>query len=87
MRVELYRTRTCTDGQKLALWLWREGVAQGDRDLSDPGVAAGLRARTRLGISPVVLVDGRAVWGTAEEQIRRMRRLGLGAGNPRGGGV
>ena len=78
MRVELYRTRSCTDGQKVALWLWRAGVAHGDRDLSDPEVAAALRTRTRLGISPVVLVDGRAVWGTAEEQIRRLRRMGLG---------
>lgn len=78
MRVELYRTRTCEDGQRVAQWLWQAGVPHGDRDLSDARVAADLRARTRLGISPVVLVDGRAVWGTAEEQIRRLKRLGLG---------
>lgn len=87
MRVELYRTRTCEDGMRVAQWLWREGVAHGDRNLSDPGVAAALRARTRLGISPVVLVDGRAIWGTAEEQIRRLKRMGVGAGNPRPGAV
>lgn len=78
MRVELYRTRTCPDGQRLALWLWRAGVPHGDRDLSDPDIAADLRRRTRLGISPVLVVDGRAVWGTAEEQIRRLRRMGIG---------
>lgn len=78
MRVELYRTRTCADGQQVALWLWQQGVAHGDRDLSDPGVSAALRQRVRIGISPVVLVNGRAVWGTAEEQIRRLKRLGIG---------
>ena len=78
MRVELYRTRTCTDGQRVAQWLWQQGVPHGDRDLSDPEVASDLRRRARIGISPVVLVDGRAVWGTVEEQIRRLRRLGIG---------
>ncbi|ESW62335.1 MAG: hypothetical protein Q27BPR15_01855 [Rhodobacter sp. CACIA14H1] len=78
MRVELYRTRNCTEGQQVALWLWRAGVPHGDRDLSDPAVSADLRKRTRIGISPVVLVDGRAVWGTAREQIRRLRGLGIG---------
>lgn len=78
MRVELYRTRSCTDGQRVAQWLWQQGVAHGDRDLSDPEVSAALRQRVRIRISPVVLVDGRAVWGTAEEQIRRLKRLGIG---------
>lgn len=78
MRVELYRTQSCTEGQQVALWLWRAGVPYGDRDLSDPAVSAELRRRARIGISPVVLVDGRAVWGTADEQIRRLRRLGIG---------
>ena len=78
MRVELYRTRSCNEGQQVALWLWRAGVPHGDRDLSDAAVSADLRKRTRIGISPVVLVDGRAVWGTAREQIRRLRGLGIG---------
>lgn len=77
-RIELY-SRTdctdCTDARAITDWLRATGHAHLWRDLAEPGVADDLRRRTRLGIGPVTLVDGRPVWGSGREQVRRLRRM------------
>lgn len=56
-------------------WLYTYGHAHFRRDLGDPAVADDLRQRARVGIAPVTPVDGRPVWGTEAEQVRRLCRL------------
>lgn len=74
-RIELYSRTDCADARAITDWLRAEGYAHLWRDLGEPGVADDLRGRTRLGIAPVTLVDGRPVWGDGREQVRRLRRM------------
>lgn len=74
-RIELYARQDCADSRAIADWLREQGHAHLWRDLSEPSVADDLRRRCRLGIAPVTLVDGRPVWGTGAEQVRRLRRM------------
>lgn len=74
-RIELYSRPDCADACIIATWLRAEGHAPLWRNLADPAVAEDLRSRTRLGIAPVTLVDGRPVWGESTEQLRRLDRM------------
>ena len=74
-RLEVFMARHCREGALLADWLAAQKVAHLLHDLGDPAVAERLRARTRIGISPVSIVEGRVIWGDAAEHIRRIRRL------------
>lgn len=74
-RIEIYARLDCVDARTVTDWLRAEGHAHLWRDLAEPEVADDLRCRTRLGIAPVTLVDGRPVWGEGREQVRRLRRM------------
>ena len=74
-RIELYCRNDCAEARIVADWLRAGGHAHLWRDLGQARVAEDLRARVRLGIAPVTLVNGRPVWGTGEEQVRRLRRM------------
>lgn len=74
-RIELYSRPDCPEARTIGAWLAAQGHAHLWRDLAEPGVADDLRRRCRIGIAPVTLVDGRPVWGTGDEQVRRLRRM------------
>ncbi len=74
-RIELYARPDCADAQTITDWLRAGGHAHLWRDLAEPGVAEDLRDRCRVAIAPVTLVDGRPLWGTGAEQVRRLRRM------------
>lgn len=73
--VEIYTTPNCPDCATLKHWLAAQGIHYVERDLSNPGVAEAARRRTGLRIAPITVVDGTAIWGTAAEQLPRLRRL------------
>lgn len=74
-QVEVFTLPTDEDSLALIEWLDAQGIAYRRRDLSDPDIAREAVARTGMRIGPVTLVDGRAVWGTAAEQQRRLQSL------------
>lgn len=77
--IEIYTTPTCPDCLALKRWLDAQGLIYVERDLTRPHVADEARRRTGLRVAPITLVDGKAIWGTAAEQIPRLRkRLALG---------
>jgi glutaredoxin len=73
--VELYTTPTCPDCATLKRWLAAQGVSYIERDLTNPRIAEEARRRTGLRIAPITIVDGKAFWGTAADQIPRLRQL------------
>lgn len=78
--VEIYTSPTCPDCATLKRWLTAQGIHyQGihyvERDLTNPRIADEARRRTGPRIAPITLVDGKAIWGTAAEQLPRLRRL------------
>lgn len=73
--VEIYTTPTCPDCATLKHWLTAQGIHYVERDLTIPRIAHEARQRTGLRIAPITLVDGKAIWGTAAEQLPRLRRL------------
>jgi glutaredoxin len=73
--VEIYTTPTCPDCATLKRWLTAQGVPFIERDLTNPRIADEARRRTGLRIAPITIVDGKAVWGTAAEQLPRLRKL------------
>lgn len=74
-RIELYSRRGCPEARVVTDWLRQGGHAHLWRDLGERDVSEALRARVHLGIAPVTLVDGKPVWGTGEEQVRRLARI------------
>jgi glutaredoxin len=73
--VEIYTTPTCPDCATLKRWLTAQGVHYVERDLTNSRIAEEARGRTGLRIAPITLVDGKAIWGTAVDQLPRLRRL------------
>ena len=73
--IELYTTPTCPDCATLKRWLDAQGLTYIERDLTRPRIADEARRRTGLRIAPITVVDGKAIWGTAADQIPRLRRL------------
>jgi hypothetical protein len=74
-RVEVFLLPADPEGRDLTDWLDAQGIAYARRDLGDPDVSREAVARTGMRIAPLTLVDGRAVWGTAAEQRRRLQSL------------
>lgn len=74
-KIEVFTLPTDAESAALTKWLDAQGIAYQRRDLSDPDTSSEAVARTGMRIAPVTLVDGRAVWGTAREQQRRLQSL------------
>lgn len=75
LRVEVFTLPADAEGRALTEWLDAQGIPYACRDLSDPATSREAVDRTGLRIGPLTLVDGRAVWGTAAEQQRRLQSL------------
>ncbi|GAB1479483.1 glutaredoxin family protein [Paracoccaceae bacterium] len=73
--IELFTTPTCPDCLALKRWFASHGLAYRERDLRDPAVQEEARRRTGLRIAPITIVNGQAIWGIAEDQIRKLRPL------------
>jgi glutaredoxin len=73
--IEIYTTPACPDCATLKRWLNAQGVTYIERDLTNPRISDEARRRTGLRIAPITVIDGKAIWGTAAEQIPRLRRL------------
>lgn len=74
-KIEVFTLPGDAESTALTGWLDAQGIAYHPRDLSDPATSHEAVARTGKRIAPITLVDGRAVWGTAEEQQRRLQSL------------
>lgn len=74
-RVEVYLLPDEAEGRDLTGWLDAQGIPYARPDLTDPATSHEAVARTGLRIAPLTLVDGRALWGTAAEQQRRLQSL------------
>jgi glutaredoxin len=68
-------TPTCPDCATLKRWLSSQGIHFVERDLTNPRIANEARRRTGLRIAPITLVDGKAIWGTAADQLPRLQRI------------
>lgn len=73
--IELFTTPTCPDCAILKRWLEAQGLAYIERDLRKPQIADEARSRTGLRIAPITIIDGKALWGPAADQITRLRSL------------
>ncbi|MDP3342336.1 glutaredoxin [Frigidibacter sp.] len=73
--IELFTTPTCPDCAILKRWLEAQGLVYIERDLRIPGIAEEARRRTGLRIAPITIIDGKALWGPAADQVARLRPL------------
>ena len=73
--IELFTTPTCPDCAILKRWLEAQGLDYIERDLRNPQIAEEARRRTGLRIAPIAIIDGTALWGSAADQIDRLRSL------------
>ncbi|MES2847281.1 MAG: glutaredoxin family protein [Pseudomonadota bacterium] len=73
--IEIFTTPTCPDCLALKRWFTALGLHYRERDLRNPAVMDEARRRTGLRIAPITIVNGRQLWGTAAEQIKRLRPL------------
>lgn len=64
----IYTTPTCPDCLALTAWLKKEGIANEERDLSDPKITAEAKARTGVGVAPITLVGAKVFYGTFPSQ-------------------
>ena len=73
--IELFTTPTCPDCAILKRWLDAKGLAYIERDLRNPQIAEEARRRTGLRIAPITIINGTALWGSAADQIDRLRPM------------
>ncbi len=73
--IDLYTTPGCPDCAALKAWFGARKVAFTEHDLSQPGIADKAKAEFGVRVAPITVCDGQVLYGTAQEQLPRLRRL------------
>jgi glutaredoxin len=73
--IDLYTTPGCPDCAALKAWFTAQQVAFAEHDLSRPGAADEAKAKFGVRIAPITVYEGQVLYGTAQEQLPRLKRL------------
>ncbi len=73
--VTLYTSPGCPDCAALKAWFAQLGIAYAEHDLSAPGVADKVKAELGVRVAPITVCDAQVLYGTAREQIPRLRKI------------
>jgi glutaredoxin 3 len=74
--VVLYTSPGCPDCAAVRRFLAERAVAFTERDLSDPAVAEEAKRRYGIRVAPITVIGGQALYGTFEQQRRRLEAIG-----------
>lgn len=66
--VTIYSTPTCTDCRALKAWLFGNGVAFMEKDLSDPRIMAEAKTRAGVRVAPITIIYDAVFYGTFAKQ-------------------
>ena len=75
--IDLYISPGCPDCAALKTWFSAQGLAFREHDLSLPGAAEQARARFGVRVAPITVYEGHVLYGTAEDQLPRLKKLFL----------
>ncbi|WP_298139323.1 glutaredoxin family protein [Acidiferrobacter sp.] len=73
--IDLYTSPGCPDCAALKAWFTAHNVVFAEHDLSAPGAADKAKAAFGVRIAPITVYEGQVFYGTAEEQLPRLKRL------------
>ncbi len=73
--VTLYTSPGCPDCAALKAWFAKLGIVYTEHDLSAPGAADKAKAELGVRVAPITVYDGQVLYGTAQEQIPRLREI------------
>lgn len=73
--IDLYTSPGCPDCAALKAWFAAHHLAFTEHDLSQPGAADKAKADFGVRIAPITVYEGQVLYGTAQEQLPRLKRL------------